>query len=321
MSESERSSILRSTTVQTDRTSVWAEHIASFFVALDFATDSERTFSGRMETVPAPRASATLIEASEHRVMRTPELIGKDKQSRYKIGLQLAGTGVLSQDNREAQLLPGDLVVYDTSRPYLLAYPREMASLVMLVTPQSLGISENQMRELTAVRLPSDSVLTQLVSPLLEQVARRPRLFGSGTQGRLASNAVDLLATVFRTALDIRAVQREDEAELLKSRIMSFIEAHIRDPQLNAKMIADAHFMSVRSLYALFEDADLSVAQTIRAQRLEGAMRDLTDPAKLAMPIAGIAASWSFMDAANFARAFKAHFGLSPRQARALITG
>lgn len=321
MSEGQRPSSFQSTVIQTDHPQVWSQHVASSFVPLEFTTENERTFSGHMETVPAPRACATLIEARGHTVTRTPELISEGDKSRYKIGLQVTGTATLSQDGREAHLQPGDLAIYDTSRPYLLTYPNDMSSLVLMVSPQSLGISEEQIRDLTAVRLPADSTLTKLVSPLLAEVAKHPQLFGSATQGRLASNAVDLLATVFRTALDIRAISRDDEVGLLKSRIMGFIELHIRNPQLNAKMIADAHFMSVRSLYALFEDDEQSIAQAIRSQRLEGAMRDLTDPAKLSVPISKVASSWLFLDAANFSRAFKTHFGMTPRQARALVAG
>lgn len=321
MTDSERPSSFKATVLQTDNPHVWSKHVASSFLPLEFTTDNERTFSGRMETVPAPRASATLIEAHGHSVTRTPELIAEGDQSRYKIGLQVTGTAILNQDGRQAHLQPGDLAIYDTCRPYLLTYPNDMSSLVLMVSPQSLGISEDHIRDLTAVRLPADSTLTKLVSPLLAGVAKHPQLFGSATQGRLAANAVDLLATVFRTALDIRAISREDEVGLLKSRIMGFIELHIRNPQLNAKMIADAHFMSVRSLYALFEDEEQSIAQTIRTQRLEGAMRDLTDPVKLSVPVAAVAASWLFLDAANFSRAFKAHFGMAPRQARALVAG
>lgn len=50
-------------------------------------------------------------------------------------------------------------------------------------------------------------------------------------------------------------------------------------------------------------------------------MKDLTDPAQLHQPISSIANAWTFIDAANFSRAFKAHFGMTPRQARALVTG
>ncbi|MDO5722604.1 MAG: helix-turn-helix domain-containing protein [Actinomycetaceae bacterium] len=321
MTNSSRSSDLQCRVLQTDLPSVWSKHIASSFVPLEFSTTNRQTFSGRMQTVPAPRASATLIEASHHSVTRSPDLIAQGEKSRYKIGLQLTGRATLTQDGRQAHLRPGDLVIYDTSRPYSLEYPDEMASLVLMVSPQSLGIGEEQVKDLTAVRFPADSTLAQLVSPLLQQIAAKPQLFGAATQGRLAANAVDLLATVFRTALDLKAVVEADEAQLLRSRVVRFIELNIRNPQLNAKMIADAHFMSVRSLYALFEGSKQTVAQLIRTYRLEGAMRDLTDPAKTSVPIATIAAAWVFLDAANFSRAFKAHFGLTPGRARALAAG
>ena len=40
---------------------------------------------------------------------RTPELIARSDRRAYKVSLQLAGNGLLIQDNREALLQPGDI--------------------------------------------------------------------------------------------------------------------------------------------------------------------------------------------------------------------
>ena len=52
------------------------------------------------------------------------------------------------------------------------------------------------------------------------------------------------------------------------------------------------------------------------SRRLEGARRDLTDPAQAARPVAALAARRGFRSAVRFNRAFRAAYGMPPHQYR-----
>ena len=60
------------------------------------------------------------IRVSQHSVVRTPELVARSAGDFYKLSLQLRGSTLLLQDGKEALLLPGDMALYDTTRPYTL---------------------------------------------------------------------------------------------------------------------------------------------------------------------------------------------------------
>ena len=47
------------------------------------------------------------VSSTSHEVHRTPALIAQSNQRYFKLNLQLQGTGLLIQDNREALLRPG----------------------------------------------------------------------------------------------------------------------------------------------------------------------------------------------------------------------
>ena len=66
--------------------------------------------------------------------------IARSDQRYFKLNLQLEGTGLLIQDNREAVLRPGDLAIYDTNRPYTLAFEEQARMMVVMFPHDALSL-------------------------------------------------------------------------------------------------------------------------------------------------------------------------------------
>ena len=96
------------------------------------------------------------VTAIGHNVLRTPALITRSGPPLYKLNLQLSGTGILIQDNREAVLRPGDLAVYDTHRPYTLAFDADFRTLVLMFPHDALDLPPDSVAGLTATRMAGD---------------------------------------------------------------------------------------------------------------------------------------------------------------------
>jgi AraC-like DNA-binding protein len=130
---------------------------------------------------------------------------------------------------------------------------------------------------------------------------------------------VDLLSALIAHAFEAdNSLPPETHRQTLVLRIRSFIQQHLHDPQLTPRTIAAAHHISRSYLYRLFEHEEESVAAWIRRQRLEHARRDLAEPAMHSTPIHAIAASWGFSHAADFTRAFRTAYDMSPTDYRSL---
>jgi AraC-like DNA-binding protein len=99
------------------------------------------------------------------------------------------------------------------------------------------------------------------------------------------------------------------------TRIDAFVRRHLEDPELDPERIAAACGISIRYLHELFGDTDLTVGQWIRRQRLEACRTSLGNAASRES-IATIAYRWGFAGQSQFSRAFKAEFGLSPKDFR-----
>jgi AraC-like DNA-binding protein len=109
---------------------------------------------------------------------------------------------------------------------------------------------------------------------------------------------------------------RSSAQRSLMVRTKDHIDRRLSDPTLGPAEIAAAVNISTRYLHKLFETEPRSVSLYVRNQRLERCRRELLDPQPADQPIATIAFRWGFGDLSGFNRAFKAAFGVTPRDMR-----
>jgi AraC-like DNA-binding protein len=133
----------------------------------------------------------------------------------------------------------------------------------------------------------------------------------------LGDAVVDLVTAAFAEQMQ-RPLEEQGAGthRVLVAQASKFIDEHLTDSELCSKMIAEAHFVSVRLLQKSFEAEGMSVSALIRTRRLERCRRDLVDPACGHLPIALIGHRWGFPDAAHFSRLFRNAYGASPREFR-----
>jgi len=208
---------------------------------------------------------------------------------------------------------------HDTTRPYTLAFDETAIRTIVLMFPQRLAeLSGERMARLTATALDRDDPLGGMVGTVLEQLAGRLELLRAGSGWRLGRNAVDLVNILLRERL---GQERALPAERLFDQLYGYIEDRLGDPALTPTSIAQAHFISVRYLHALFRQAGVTVSAYIRARRLERCRGELADPALAGQTVTAISSRWSFADAAHFSRTFKAAYGETPSEFRSRALG
>ena len=102
---------------------------------------------------------------------------------------------------------------------------------------------------------------------------------------------------------------------VFRERILEFIDAHIWDGMLDPDFLMRRFRVSRSHLYRAFE-ADGGVARVIRNRRLDFAYRRLVTPTTDANSIKEIARDCGYASSSQFIRAFRAHFGVTPRTAQ-----
>lgn len=293
------------------------EAVSSTFVPLLAEPGDAGTFHGRVTHTELGSLLLAEVAAGPHVIGRSSRLIRRADPECYKLSLQVAGRGVLTQDGQQAVLAPGDLVLYDTSRPYELRFDGAFQMIVLMFSRSLLQVPEPSVRTLAGRRLPGDHGLAGLVGPFVAGLARQAGRCAVGANLALSDAVLDMLAAALADELGAGAAAANGPRQaLLLRRIKSYIEDELADPDLGPAGIAAAHHISPRYLRKLFEGEGDSVARWIRSRRLEHCRRDLGRADLGDRSVSAIAARWGFADAAHFSRLFKATYGRSPREYR-----
>ena len=288
----------------------WQEAVSRSFVALAVHTPARAQFHARLDGRVSDGVLFSTVRASAHAVERTAAHVAASSDAYVKLTLQLAGTGMLVQDDRTALLSPGDIVLYDTSRPYTLEFADDLAAVVVMFPHRMIDADPETLRALTAVKIAGEEGFARAVSHFLAGLTSALPTLDGPTGMRITHNTMDLIATM--VGHELRGSTWGDPSAELLFRIDTFINAHLNDPELGPESIAAATYISTRSLHSLFQRRSTTVSQWVRERRLEHVRKDLLDPRRAADGVAAIAASWGFIDASHFSKVFRAHAGMSP---------
>ncbi|EKX68333.1 helix-turn-helix domain-containing protein [Streptomyces ipomoeae] len=302
------------------RLDFWRDVVSRSFVPLEAVPRECPDFHAELRTARVGPVQVSVVTAEAHGVARTRRLIESGAPDVVKVSLMLAGQCVITQGDRQAELGPGELAVYDTRHPYTLDTGRRSRNLVLMFPRTMLRMPERDLKRMTATTVSCRNGLGTVVRPFLSGLARQVDELESVGTPRLAENVVDLVDTLLAEHAGAVQDPGDDGPALLTGRILAYMEQHLADPRLGPDRIAAAHRISRRYLYKLMAEQGYTVSGWLREHRLARCRRDLTDPGLAHVPISAIGGRWGFPDPAHFSHVFKAAYGISPREARATLS-
>lgn len=294
---------------------LWNDAISSTFVPLRAAVTAPEAFTGSLITQPVGQTLVSEVTGPSLQVRRIPRDIAAGDPGWIKLGLQLRGYSVVSQDDREAVLAPGDFAIYDTSRPYELSFDDSFRMLVLMFPAHLLRLDARTLSGLTASRMSGRKGLGALASNLLGTLGAQLAAGGAPA----TSDVSDAVLALLSAALTERVSQEmrpTTDRQVLRLQVEHYIAAHLSDPGLTVAGIASAHHISVRYLQKLFKTTGTTVSEWIRTRRLDQCRNALTNPAMSTQTVAAVGMHWGFTDASSFSRAFKANYGYTPTEFR-----
>lgn len=292
----------------------YRDAVSRAVVALDVQSSIPDTFKGLVNAATTGDIHLLDVDADQHSVHRTQGLIARSPKHYLKFSVIERGSGMVVQDGRETRVGAGDLIVYDTERPYSLLFDDHMRMSVVMFPRDLLEIPQSALAQVTAQRLGSDSGAGALVGRYIGGLARELGTLEPHASRRLVRAALDMVGTVIETAVGTRASDHGHDA--LMRRILDHIDENLVSPELTPASIASVHFISLRHLHGLFAEQGTTVSTVIRTRRLERAYDSLVDPRQAGRLVSSIAFDAGFADPAHFSRTFRAHFGQAPSDVR-----
>lgn len=132
--------------------------------------------------------------------------------------------------------------------------------------------------------------------------------------GELACAALDLVASCTAVAVETSDAKAAAQNAAIRHRIARCVDARVGTPDLTIANLCRDAGVSRSVLYRTFKPLG-GIAVHIRSRRLEAAHAAL-ERTTTSVAIAAVAAQHGFVSGAHFSRAFRCHFGYSPRHAR-----
>jgi AraC-like DNA-binding protein len=300
---------------RSDREDYWHHVLADTFapVQLEGWTDDRRP-AARLSATRRGRLLFASLEATPHVHRRTPGQIRRADATFFQIAVLAEGTGRLQQDGRLAELEPGDLVVYENSRPFTWTFTDPWAVAVLSIPSEAIRLTETERREMSARRLSGRDGLSGVVARFILDLTRHAAEIPDAQSERVLAQVSDLAITLCAPPGGAEQAAARHRSAL--QRIKGYIAAHFRDPDLDPDEIAAAAGISTRYLHKLFEGERETVSLYLRGLRLDQAREDLLDPRLAGRSIAAIAHGCGFGDISGFNRVFKAAYGASPSDLR-----
>ncbi len=304
-----------------DRAAFWRQTNDRYFGRLETRIDGAEDFDACMKVYDVGALKLFRIAGSAHQVQRTRSSDETPQADFYKLLLRAAGRGSLEQCGRRVELAPGDWGIYDPRLPYTVT-SRDAADLLVVLIPRP-HLRSLRFGQLHASACADEraralySICASFLGSIAEQIDRVPNTAGAS----LADTLLGLVTATLVADEDADDGQRTLPA-VMRLRVKQYVCAHLADPDLTIAAIARAMRCSKRYLHLAFEGEGVTLDRWIWRTRLERCKQLLERPGR--QYAAEIAYRCGFNSYAHFCRAFKANYGVSPRdvqqRARAAAT-
>lgn len=301
-----------------DRFDAWCALMTRTHAPMDLSSEHAADFRAHQRLIRLGSLSVWPATFQQLVFRRTTRLIRQSDPELYHLSLILRGVGGVSWGRHDAAYRVYDFHSNDSGRPFEIWTGEDPVTTVGLEIPKaSLPLPRDRADRAIGRPMSGRSGVGALLARFLTQVVADTGSYRPADAPRLGMVLTDLVTTLFAHTLDADdSLPPETRSRTMTLRVKSFIRRRLHDPELTPGNVAAAHYISRSYLHRLFRAEGTTVAGYIRRQRLEGAYRDLADPALRATPIHVIAARWGFPRAAEFTRAFRTAYDITPSEHR-----
>jgi AraC-like DNA-binding protein len=314
-----RESVFRSDDLPAeDRFDAWRERMNSTHAPLRLESERAADFHAHQRLIGLGAVSIWPARFEQLVFLRTPRLIRQSDPEVYHLSLLRDGAAKVSWGRQGNAYRAGDFHLNDSSRPYEIWTGHGWISSIGVEIPKVLlPLQRRTVDRAVGRHLSSRVGPGVLLSHFLTQLTADTGPYRPSDAARLATVLADLVAATLAHAVEAEAEQPpETRTRVLTLHVKEFIRQNLHDPELTPTVVAAQHHISRGYLHRLFRNESETVASYVRRKRLEGAHRDLADPAFAATPVHVVAARWGFPRAAEFTRAFRSAYDVSPSEHR-----
>lgn len=309
-------SVLRFSTEEValrERGAWFREFICREYAQIDVTSRITSNFKSETTIYPWHPLQLSQVISNSVSIRRLSAEPHMPSQDAYFAVLLLSGEYLLEQDGREVFLQPGDMALYDATRPHRVHCPKEFRKLIVSIPRSVMRERIAAIEHCTARRITGTSGIGAVTSNFLRNTLGEAGTFTCHEHEVLGEQALDLLTLA---SVSVRpsnyCLSRSRSISLHKAR--QFIDAHLQQPDLDTVMIAAGTGLSPRYLRKLFEEEGTTLMRYLLHARLERCRRDIMMRDKTGLTLTEIAFRWGFNDLSHFSRSFRARYDIAPSE-------
>lgn len=288
----------------------WQDLIEQSYASCDGLTDRDDKFDASLAVTPADGCEFTDVRSSAIRYVRSPWHVRMGQRDDLFIALLLEGHALFRQNDHAVIHPCGDILIFDTARPYEFDYPEGHSSVLLRVPRPLLDSRLHGSAELGGTVISASNPYGRLIASTLKSLTE------IATSGDLppgfVTPALDLIAHSIAQTLGADSTLSCANRSALQ-RVKRYIAENLGDEDLSLERIAVEQNMSVRTLSRIFAQDGTTPIAWLQKQRLAKAYSLLTE--KRCRSVTDAAFDCGFKDLSHFGRSFKRAFGITPRSA------
>ncbi|MGO3346094.1 MAG: helix-turn-helix domain-containing protein [Marinomonas sp.] len=290
------------------RRQYWEEAVNQHVIHIDCPIVSDSPLEAELRHSHGDIINVNYIEANRHSVQRSRIDIDEDERDGFFICLMTKGNGYSYQGMDCVSHMPGDMVIYDTAKPYGHGFPNDMGMYVLdlprSIVERELGVVDNLIK--IDCKLQCGTSSTNAIFKLLESSS--DNYYAYQLKAEEVIHHIQVLSGLHGAKCN------QKNRNLLFFKCKTFIEQHLTSADLNAEMISSHLSVSCRQIARAFEAHSMTMSRYIWQSRLNKSREDILSLDNLS--ITDIAYKWGFSHSSHFSRAYKQYFNESPQVTR-----
>lgn len=291
-----------------ERFDYWQDVVCSAYVATTNRQLSDEPFDGSLDVTMKGDVLFSRIKSLPIEYERAQ---CDDGSGSFFLTLTLCADAYISQSGRLSRQRPGDIVLYDSARPYTCSLPAGDDQIVLAI-PRGLLLAHVPHYERFLSRtLDSQSPLGGLARSMLLEMWHTHAQPGF-IEARLNGALLDVVSSAFETAFGVDTPDQASHRSKQLERAKQYIFANLEQTDLSVESISAALHMSARTLNRLFAMDGTTVIRWLWQQRLSACHHALSK--RQYSRVSDAAMRFGFTNLSHFSRVFKHAYGVSPQQ-------
>jgi AraC family transcriptional activator of tynA and feaB len=292
-----------------DRFPYWQDLICRLFPRAAGRRGDDHPFEANLQRTLLGTMDVSDIRCNALRYDRARQDMRSDDNEDFLISLMLSGRARLEQNGRVTEQGPGDFVLYDAAQPFVYDFPSDYHILLAQVPRRAMLSRLLEAERLTAVSVSSSTPLGNMAALMMRSAVTLDLPAQTTASAKVGVALVDVISAAIEAEVADRAELRDRQAGLLK-RAKDYMRARIDDPELDVEAIANALFVSPRTLSRAFATEGITVIRWLWKQRLEVGYAALSEGT--ASQVSDVAMGCGFVSGSHFSRMFKSTYGVLP---------